>query len=1000
MHSKKHQEQEIKKLLHTYWNSYLSGDLNTWASFLPDNYRNIGTTQQEILNSKQEAINYTRSVIHQVAGTVEMRNKTTDIFPIQPYVMAHEFADLYIKNGDKRTFYAKLRVTTLLQQTNEGWKILHQHGSIPDMLAQTDESIAFEKVTSENIALRDAVKRRTIELEDKNRELLIEASLEKVRVIALSMKRPADMIGVCRAISEQMQAHGIEAIRNVQTALIDDKSDTYINYQYFTAYGEGTIEEAKYNKHPKVLEMVQKMQQSEDAFFVIDFEGAALEEFRQYRKEDKQFPDPVLDTSSSLHYYFYAIGGGWLGLSTYKPLPDAGLDMFRRFHKAFGLAYRRFLDIEHAEALAREAQIETALERIRARSMAMQSTSELQDIVNLVARQLHKMEMDITGVFIAINNRSDNKEFTFWGSSGVAETYVKRASIPFLDRPIYTVLKELTQNSEGFFVEEYTHEEKIEFFEHMFKFPPYNSSTAEWKKEVLSREGGYTRSVSISHYTTIFVVNHHGRKLSDADNEILRRFGKVFEHSYVRFLDLQKAEAQARETVKQSSLDRVRGQISSMRSTEDLKRITPLIWRELEILDVPFIRCGLIIMDEEAFKVEIYLTTPDGNPLGTMILPLDYNAFIAKTYAHWRKKKIYTEHWTSRQFVAWTKSMLKYGQIKDPGTYQGTARPPESLYLHFVPFGQGILYVGNVAPLADEKLSLIESLAETFSVAYARYEDFAKLRKAKEEVEQALSGLKATQAQLIQSEKMASLGELAAGISHEIQNPLNFVNNFSEVSRELISEVQQELAGGNYKLAKEILDDVENNLDKINHHGKRADAIVKGMLQHSQSSPGIKEPTDINGIADEYFRLAFHGLRAKDKSFNALMETGFDPEIGKINIFAQDISRVILNLITNAFYAVNVKSKQAAPGYKPTVRVQTKRTSHGVELKVTDNGNGIPEKEREKIFNPFFTTKPSGEGTGLGLSMSYDIVTKGHGGKLTMETTEGEGTTFIVYLPD
>jgi signal transduction histidine kinase len=857
-----------------------------------------------------------------------------------------------------------------------------------------------DRIIAENQALKDTIIKQSRELEQKTRELEIEASLERVRVIALSMKYPADMIEVCRVISEQMQAHGIKDIRNVQTALIDDKNDTYINYQYFTAYGERTIEEAKYNKHPKVFEIVQRMQQSEDAFFVIDFEGEALEKFRQYRKEDQQFPDPLLDNSTSLHYYFYAIGGGWLGLSTYKPLSDVGLDMFHRFHKAFGLAYRRFLDIEHAEALAREAQIETALERIRARSMAMQSTSELQDIVNLVARQLHKMEMDITGVFISINNRSNDKEFTFWGSSGVAETYVKRASIPFLDRPIYTALKGLAQNSEGFFVEEYTREEKIEFFKHMFKYPPYNSSTLEWKNQVLSREGGYTRSVSISHYTTIFVVNHHGRKLSDADNEILKRFGKVFEHSYVRFLDLQKVEAQTRETIKQSSLDRVRGQISSMRSTEDLQRITPLIWHELEILDVPFIRCGLIIIDEAAYKVEIYLTTPDGSPLGTMFLPLDYNAFIAKTYAHWQMKKVYTEHWTSQEFIAWTKSMLEYGQIKDAGTYQGAAKPPESLYLHFVPFGQGILYVGNVAPLDDEKLSLVNSLAETFSVAYARYEDFSKLHKAKEEVEQALLELKATQTQLIQSEKMASLGELAAGISHEIQNPLNFVNNFSEVSSELLDEMASELDAGNQSEAMEILRDMKENLQKIAFHGKRADAIVKGMLQHSQSSPGIKEPTDINVVADEYFRLAYHGLRAKDKSFNALMETDFDLGIGKINIFAQDISRVILNLITNAFYAVNVKSKQGVPGYQPTVSVQTKRTNRGVELKVTDNGNGIPEKDREKIFYPFFTTKPAGEGTGLGLSMSFDIVTKGHGGELKMETTEGEGTTFIVYLPD
>jgi signal transduction histidine kinase len=225
------------------------------------------------------------------------------------------------------------------------------------------------------------------------------------------------------------------------------------------------------------------------------------------------------------------------------------------------------------------------------------------------------------------------------------------------------------------------------------------------------------------------------------------------------------------------------------------------------------------------------------------------------------------------------------------------------------------------------------------------------------------------------------------------------VNNFSEVSKELIVEVQEALAGGNYQLTKEILDDVEENLDKINHHGKRADSIIKGMLQHSRSSVGSKEATDINALADEYFRLAFHGLRARDKSFNAAMETDFDESMGKIGIIPQEIGRVVLNLITNAFYAVNARRKQAGIDYQPTVWLRTRRLNGRVEVEVTDNGNGIPEKDREKIFQPFFTTKPSGEGTGLGLSMSYDIVTKGHGGELKMESREGEGTTFTMVLP-
>ncbi|MES2850934.1 MAG: ATP-binding protein [Bacteroidota bacterium] len=273
------------------------------------------------------------------------------------------------------------------------------------------------------------------------------------------------------------------------------------------------------------------------------------------------------------------------------------------------------------------------------------------------------------------------------------------------------------------------------------------------------------------------------------------------------------------------------------------------------------------------------------------------------------------------------------------------------------------------------------------------------LNDKNQEIESTLSELKATQSQLIQSEKMASLGELTAGIAHEIQNPLNFVNNFSEVSTELVDEMNEEINRGNLQDAKEIANDLKQNLEKINHHGKRAGDIVKGMLQHSRSSSATKEPTDINKLADEYFRLAYHGLRAKDKLFNAILKTDFDESIGSINIIPQDIGRVILNLITNAFYVVDEKRKSRIEGYEPTVLVSTKKIHNKLEIRVTDNGNGIPQKVLDKIFQPFFTTKPTGQGTGLGLSLSYDIV-KAHGGQLKVETKEGEGTEFIVQLPN
>jgi signal transduction histidine kinase len=283
------------------------------------------------------------------------------------------------------------------------------------------------------------------------------------------------------------------------------------------------------------------------------------------------------------------------------------------------------------------------------------------------------------------------------------------------------------------------------------------------------------------------------------------------------------------------------------------------------------------------------------------------------------------------------------------------------------------------------------------------------------EIEQAYNKLKSTQAQLIQSEKMASLGELTAGIAHEIQNPLNFVNNFAELNKELISEMRIEMDRGNIEEARTISVGIEENSEKINEHGKRAGAIVNAMLQHAHVSAGNKEPTDINALAEEYLRLCYHGLRARDKSFHVHLQTDFDESIGKVNIIPQDIGRVLVNLYNNAFYAVSEKSKHQVSGYEPTVLVTTKRvdSSRGnvsgllpseihnpqcVMISVKDNGPGIPEPIRSKIFQPFFTTKPTGQGTGLGLSLSYDIV-KSHGGDLKLETGEGEITEFCVQLP-
>lgn len=334
-----------------------------------------------------------------------------------------------------------------------------------------------------------------------------------------------------------------------------------------------------------------------------------------------------------------------------------------------------------------------------------------------------------------------------------------------------------------------------------------------------------------------------------------------------------------------------------------------------------------------------------------------------------------------------------------------SGQPLSLIYLPLVAKGEklGVITVQSFEKDAysDYHLFMLRNIATYAAIAIENAESYETLNKT-------FSTLKSTQTQLIQSEKMASLGELTAGIAHEIQNPLNFVNNFSEVNEELIEELKGEwvkLNGErNMKLQEELLNDIQQNTVKIIHHGKRADAIVKGMLQHSRSSTGAKEPIDINALADEYLRLSYHGLRAKNKSFNADFKTNFDETLGKLNIVGQDIGRVLLNLYNNAFYATNEKQKDKSlkqennVKYDPIVSVTTRKSENSVHITVSDNGNGIPQNVIDKIFQPFFTTKPTGAGTGLGLSLSYDII-KTHGGEIEVRSKEGEGTQFTIQIP-
>ncbi len=635
-------------------------------------------------------------------------------------------------------------------------------------------------------------------------------------------------------------------------------------------------------------------------------------------------------------------------------------------------------------------EIEAALEKIRVKATAMRVSSELAETSAIFLHELNELNINALRIGVGIFDEDiDAMEIWLTTYSDTKEVMRILDYVNLHIHPVFENIIPARKENKPYALTILEGEEVKKYYRTMSTYislpaqQHYNAT--EYYYSFFFKEGA------------INVTSN--QMLSKEECHIIIRFTKVFGLIYTRFLDLQKAEARAKDILKQTSLDRVRGQIASMRSMDDLNRITPLIWSELKTLGVPFIRCGVLIIDEERQIVQMYLSAPDGHSLGLLNLPFDANTLTKNLIEYWKNNLVYRQHWTGEDFSNWIQSMLEYGQILNKETYQNATNPLESLDLHFTPFTQGMLYIGNTSQLTDEEIELAGSLAEAFAIAYARYEDFIKLENAKQIVESALMELKATQTQLIHSEKMASLGEMTSGIAHEIQNPLNFVNNFSELNNELIDELMQETYKENWEEVKQIVYNIKENENKINFHGKRADAIVKSMLQHSRSSTGVKEPADINALCDEYLRLSYHGLRAKDKSFNAIMKTDFDPSAGPVNIIPQDIGRVILNLINNAFYAVGDRKKQLAEGYEPTVTVSTKKFVDTVEIRVADNGSGIPKNVVDKIFQPFFTTKPTGQGTGLGLSLSYDIIKKGHGGEIKVETKEGEGTSFIIFIP-
>lgn len=839
--------------------------------------------------------------------------------------------------------------------------------------------------------------------EAQTRTAQINLAVERVRAKALAMHKSEEIMEVVAKLKDEVMALDIPDVV-AATIFLNEGEDKVRMWDLSSLEKDDNGYEVpfditfKLKKNDPHLYVKRVWKNPKDYFLEIQ-EGKDFKRIVEWLRENNQvkIANEVEDYTKTtnlerLHHAVKKLNNGKLVIDTLSPPSDEMETILTKMGAAFDLAYKRFEDLQKAEAQSEEAKIEASLEKVRSVALSLTKSEDMLNIAKCLYEQLLELGFtDMRNVIIDIHN--DDETFLDYDYSHDMSSAITKFSF-YGDPVIEQQIKKVESSNDAFFEIELKGEQLKELI----------------KTRIRNGEKDDPRLHEIDHLTYNLYSFGNGAIgisnfgiLDDDKKKILKRFRNVFTFAYQRYADLAKAEEQAREAKIEAGLEKVRSVALSMTESTDLQHITKALYEQLVELDFNDIRNAIIDVNNE--DDETFMDYDYSDEMGGTVTLMSYNddptleeqlRVIAETTDGFSEMVL-----KGQQLKDLIEMRRKNGEADDPRLLK-----TDSLSYILYAFGNGAVGISNFGVLSKDQKSILDRFRNVFTFAYQRFNDLqvkeeqsAKLLEEKQRLEKTLEDLQLTQKQLIQSEKMASLGELTAGIAHEIQNPLNFVNNFSEVSKELLEEMLEEIEAGDMEEAKAIMADIVQNLEKINHHGKRADGIVKGMLQHSRASGDEKEPTDINALADEYFRLAYHGLRAKDKTFNATLESDYDDSIKTVNVISQDIGRVILNLFTNAFYAVDKKKTSTeTEDYKPTVSVTTKKSKNKVVISVKDNGNGIPKHVIDKIFQPFFTTKPTGKGTGLGLSMSYDII-KAHDGELIVNTVEGESTEFKIQLP-
>ncbi|MBP6416938.1 MAG: nuclear transport factor 2 family protein, partial [Chitinophagaceae bacterium] len=945
---------EILDVYEAFWGSLLHADIQLYAAVLDADYRLIGTTEKEIFFNKQEAVHFLKSTADQMAGSLERRKSKYKIELIDGFVLITEQFDAYVLIENDWTFYGKTRVSTWMHKKTQGWKIIQQHFSFPDAKTEEGQTIGLEKISKENLELREAIKRRTIELESKNQELEIESSLERVRTVAMAMQRPDDMLDMCQVIAKELENLSVAHIRNIQTAIINVNKEAYLNYEYFRLQKKKIVTAVEYKKHKDIHAFVKRMLKDPEGFFSTQFKGASLKQWIQYQVKTGQFVDPVTKKAASLHYYFYSIGPGALGISTYAPLTKEAIALFKRFRNVFQLAYRRFMDIEkameqakeaqveaslekvraqalgmrkpedlpdvcevlfkelqslgfselrnamvnihndekrtfvnydysdeigktftplfydihpvikkqisqirkaddafsetvfkgkdleswkvfrksrgeqedkriknstalyyyfysigtgsigisafhaigeeklellkrfrnvfafayrrymdvaQAEAQAREAQIETALEKVRSSSLAMQTSAELGKVVTVLLKNLHDLgfvaEKGAAAHLIIFT--SGTKDFVQWSADPFLDIPV-RSRIPFTETPVLSEFFEAKEKGLNFFTKVYSHSIKNEFFTYAFKNSDLKYLPAELKQLILGSET-YTHWMAMEENSAISVNSLTANQLSENQTLILKRFAIVFEQAYTRFLDLQKAEAQAREAQIELALERVRARTMAMQHSEELSEAVAVMFEQFKALGEEPERMAIEIVNEKEHVFEIWATQHGGAQLNTLArISLDEPHVMQKMYRAWKSK---------------TKSItidLQGKELEDYFNFLKKAGLPVKRKIfgkrrvqNVATFSKGILTIITPEPRPQETINLLERFATVFDGTYTRFLDLQKAEAQAREAQIEL-GLERVRARAMAMQHSDELSDLVDTVFKELTK-LDFAIN-------------------------------------------------------------------------------------------------------------------------------------------------------------------------------------------------------------------------------